>query len=84
MKQYTITLTDEEDKAMQYIAYSVQDWLDNAAHNRARQAMDEIILQHSDKQPKKIVQEERATIVRNADIKTAAQRQKESEEKQLK
>lgn len=84
MKQYTITLSDEEDKAMQHIAVSVQNWLDNAIHNRARQATDEIILEHSDKQPKKISQEERASIVRKADIKTAAQRQKELEEKQPK
>ena len=42
MANYTITLTDAEDKAMQYIAYSVQDWIDNAVTNRARKAKEEI------------------------------------------
>ena len=39
---YTVTLTEAEDKAMQYVASSVSDWIDNAAHNRARIAIDEI------------------------------------------
>ena len=42
MAKYTITLTDAEEKAMAYIAYSVQDWIDNAVKNRARQAINEI------------------------------------------
>ena len=39
---YTVTLTEAETKAMEYIAADVQDWIDNAAHNRARIAIDEI------------------------------------------
>jgi hypothetical protein len=39
---YIITLTEAENKAMEYIADDVQDWIDNAAHNRARIAIDEI------------------------------------------
>lgn len=39
---YTITLTETENKAMQYIAEDVYDWIDNAAKNRARIAIDEI------------------------------------------
>tara|TARA_B100001939_G_scaffold125861_1_gene109090 strand:+ start:522 stop:782 length:261 start_codon:yes stop_codon:yes gene_type:complete len=42
MAEYTITLTDAEEKAMAYVAYSVQDWIDNAVKNRARQAINEI------------------------------------------
>ncbi len=40
---YTITLTDTEKTAMEYIARDVDDWITNAATNRARQAIDEII-----------------------------------------
>ena len=40
---YTITLTDTERKAMEYIAADVDDWITNAATNRARIAIDEII-----------------------------------------
>ena len=42
MASYTITLTDAEDKAMQWCAYSVQDWANNALKNRARIAIDEL------------------------------------------
>ena len=40
---YTITLTDTERKAMEYIAADVDDWITNAATNRARIAIDEIV-----------------------------------------
>jgi hypothetical protein len=43
MPDITVTLTDTENKAMQYAALSVQDWADNALTNRARIAKDEII-----------------------------------------
>ena len=43
MKTYTSEFTETEDLAMQYISYSVDDWLQNAAHERARVAIDEII-----------------------------------------
>lgn len=39
---YTITLTEAEDLALQYVAADPQDWIDNAVHNRARIAIDEI------------------------------------------
>jgi hypothetical protein len=39
---YTITLTEAEDLALQYVAADPQDWIDNAATNRARIAIDEI------------------------------------------
>jgi len=40
---YTITLTDTEQKSMEVIAVDVKEWIDNVAKNRARQAKDEII-----------------------------------------
>lgn len=43
MVTYTIEYTTTEDKAMQYISLSVDDWLQNAAHERARIAIDEIV-----------------------------------------
>ena len=39
---YTITLTEAEDLALQYVAADVDEWIDNAATNRARIAIDEI------------------------------------------
>jgi len=40
---YTVTLTDAEKTSMEYIARDVDQWITNAATNRARQAIDEII-----------------------------------------
>ena len=39
---YTVTLTEAETKAMEYVAADVLEWIDNAATNRARIAIDEI------------------------------------------
>jgi hypothetical protein len=43
MSIYTIEFTNTEELAMQYAAYDVNDWVQNAAHNRARIAIDEIV-----------------------------------------
>ena len=43
MVDFTVTLTDTENKGMEYAALNVQDWIDNAATNRARIAVDEIV-----------------------------------------
>ena len=43
MVDITVTLTATENKGLEYIAASVQDWVDNAATNRARIAVDEIV-----------------------------------------
>ncbi len=40
---YTITLTDTETKSMEYIAADVDEWITNAATNRARIAKENII-----------------------------------------
>lgn len=42
MTKYTVELTDSEVKAMEFVAYSVQDWIDNAVKNRVRRAIDQI------------------------------------------
>ena len=43
MTTYTINYTEAEEKAMSYIAFSVDDWIQNAAHERARVAIEEIV-----------------------------------------
>ena len=43
MPDITVSLTDTENKCMEYAAASVQDWADNALTNRARIAKEEII-----------------------------------------
>ena len=43
MAEIKVTVSDTQVKCLEYAAYSVQDWCDNAIHNRARIAQDEII-----------------------------------------
>lgn len=43
MTTYTITYTEAENLAMSHIALSVDDWIQNAAHERARIAIEDIV-----------------------------------------
>jgi len=43
MADYTVKLTDTEDKAMTYCALSTQEWVENALKHRASVAKEEII-----------------------------------------
>ena len=43
MPNITVALTDTQNKCMEDAAADVQDWADNALHNRARIAQEEII-----------------------------------------
>ena len=40
---YTIKLTETEDKALGHVALSQQGWIDNVVHNRCRIAIDDIV-----------------------------------------
>lgn len=46
MTEYMITLTDVEQKAMEYICTDVDFWIQNAVHERARLAMEEMVDKH--------------------------------------
>ena len=43
MAEIKVTVSDTQVKCLEYAARSVQDWCDNAIHNRARVAQEEII-----------------------------------------
>ena len=43
MAEIKVTLSDTQVKCLEYVSYSVQDWCDNAIHERARIAQEEII-----------------------------------------
>ena len=83
MTTYTITLTDAQVKAMEYVAFSVQDWADNALQNRARQAMDEIydseVARMTADPDITSIPADKEAVVLAADIKSVAVRQAEVE-----
>lgn len=68
MKEYTIQLEDEEIKALEGAGVPIQTWLNNVIHNRARQAIDQIVQEYSDRQPKKLTEVAKFEIVRNAKL----------------
>lgn len=76
---YTITLTETETLAMQYVAADPQDWVENAMKERARLATEDIVKLAVDKfleasQPIPSSKEEIvAAAYANGWIKTAAQ-----------
>ena len=83
--EYTITLTDTEDKALSYASASQQDWIDNAVHNRCRIAIDEIVDIYTKRALDEGIQipTTREAIVADAFargwVKTAQQRNEEAE-----
>jgi hypothetical protein len=46
MTTYTITLTEVEQKAMEYVSTDVDFWIQNAVHERARIAIEEMVQTH--------------------------------------
>jgi hypothetical protein len=81
MTTYTITLSDAENKALGFVAFSQQEWIDNAIHERCRIAIEEIVA--SEVQRKLALNESisgsKEDIVNAAPIKSAAERQAELE-----
>lgn len=79
MAQYTITLTDAEDKALRVIALDPQDWIDNAVHNRCRIAIDDIYTAEVERMTADpditTIPADKNQVVLDADIETAAERQ---------
>lgn len=77
MATYTITLSDAENKALNVVSLSAQDWIDNAVHERCRIAIDEIV--NAEVQRKLALGEaitgSKDDIVMAADVESAADRQ---------
>jgi len=69
---YTITLTDTEKKSMEYITPNVDDWITNAATNRARIAKKDIIaklVEHCNAKGISIATGEDAQVTQAYDLK---------------
>ena len=86
MPNITVTVSDTQNKCLEYAAVSVQDWCENAIHSRALAAQDEIIttlVQHCNANDIAIATGIDAQIAQAYSlgvVKTAAQRNAEVEE----
>ena len=84
MTTYTITLSDAEDKALGVVAYSQNDWIQNAVKERCRIAIEEIVAAEVQR---KLAAGESITgskddIVIAANVESAAERQARMEAEQ--
>jgi hypothetical protein len=84
MTTYTITLSAAEDKALGFVAFSQQDWIDNAVHERCRIAIEEIVAAEVQRKlaAGETISGSKEDIVVAAPIKSAAERQAEAESAQ--
>ena len=85
MPDITVSITDTENKCLEYAAVSVQDWADNALTHRSQVAKDEIIsllVAHCNANGITIATGEDAQVTQAYDlevVKTAAQRETEAQ-----
>jgi len=81
--EYTIILTETENKALAYVAVDPQDWIDNAVKERCRLAIEEIF----QSEVKRMLADptiteipaDRDAVVLAANVPSAAERQAEIE-----
>jgi len=89
MAEITITVTDTQVKCLEYVANSVQDWCDNAVHNRARIAQEEIITKlvaHCNANNITIATGAEAQVAQAYQldiVKTAAEREKDAQSQEV-
>lgn len=76
MNEYTVKLSDTEVKALSVDLLSIQEWLQDAITNKARQCIDRIILKHTDKQPGKLSIDDKLKIVDDLNLETRLEREK--------
>ena len=86
---YTITLTAAEDAALSYVAFSQDEWIQHAVHNRCRIAIEEIVAITVDKclEESVVLPGSKDDIVALAFargwVKTAAQRNEEAAQQRV-
>lgn len=79
MPQFTIILSDAEVKALNHVALSAQDWIENAAKERARIAIDDIVSAEVERKLSigETISGSKEDIVLAAPIKTAVEIQED-------
>ena len=81
MATYTITLSDAEDKALGVVAFSQNDWIQNAVKERCRIAIEEIVMAEVQRKlaAGEVISGSKEDIVNAANIESAAERQARNE-----
>ena len=74
MPNFTVTVSDEELKALEWDIYDVQKHIQNAISEKARKTMDTLIMKYTDKNPKKVSKTDKETIIDGLTLETAKER----------
>ena len=80
-KTFTVTITDAEEKAFYWEVVDPEEWVENAVKNKCRKVMDRLYDQEvkrmTDDDSVTSIPADKETVINNADVKTAKQRQDE-------
>ena len=71
MPQFTVTVSNEELKALEWDIYDVEKWIQNAISEKARRVMDTLIEQNTNLNHKKLSKAEKEIEVSKMSIKKA-------------
>jgi len=74
MPEFTVKVSNEELKALEWDIYNVQDWIQNAISEKARRTVDILVEQHTDKNPKKVLKADKEKIIKQLELETAKER----------
>tara|TARA_R110002020_G_scaffold132420_5_gene295689 strand:- start:3763 stop:4026 length:264 start_codon:yes stop_codon:yes gene_type:complete len=80
-KTFTVTITDAEEKAFYWDTVDPEGWVENAVKNKCRQTKDRLynaeVIRMTDDDDVSTIPADKDTVVNNAIVKTAKQRQDE-------
>lgn len=74
---YTVIVTDEEAKILDWQLVSPQQWVENAVKGKISKSEDRMLEQLSDKRVDKLTEQEKKNLIKNSTLKTRAERDKE-------
>lgn len=74
MPKFTVVVSDEDLKALEWDIYNVQEWIQNAISEKARRTVDILVEQNTDKNPRKIPRAEKEKIIRRLVLETAKEK----------
>jgi len=72
-KTIIVTLIDEEYKAMSVLTSTPEEWINNAAKNKARAMIDELVNKYLDRKLEKITLQEKYDIINSLDLEKEKQ-----------
>lgn len=83
MPNFTVTVSDEELKTLEWDIYDVQEWIQNAISEKARRTIDILVEQHTNKNYKKISKVDKEKIIKDLKLESAKERTDRMEKETL-